>query len=98
MPRHVSIVPMHPGALLREDILPALGLSRQAFANALGTSRNTLQRLLREESSVTAEMALRLGKVCGNGPTLWMKLQVAHDLHTARHLVDVDALETLEAA
>ena len=98
MPRHASIAPMHPGALLREDVLPALGLSRQAFADALGTSRNTLQRLLREESSVTAEMALRLGKVCGNGPTLWMKLQATYDLHDAQSRVDLDALATLEPA
>ena len=98
MPHHASIAPMHPGALLREDVLPALGLSRQAFADALGTSRNTLQRILREEGSVTAEMALRLGKVCGNGPSLWMKLQAAYDLDAARHLIDIDALETLAPA
>ncbi|MGB6231042.1 MAG: HigA family addiction module antitoxin [Litorimonas sp.] len=98
MKRHHSIKPTHPGAILREDVLPALGITRQVFADALGTSRNTVQAILREERPVTAEMAVRLGKVCGNGPQLWMNLQSAYDLYKAEQLVPVDDLKTLRPA
>jgi antitoxin HigA-1 len=72
--------PTHPGAILREDVLPALGTSVSAAARGLGVSRQTLHRLLSETTGVTPEMALRLGKFCGNGPGIWLRLQQAHDL------------------
>ena len=72
--------PMHPGALLREDILPALGKGMTEFAKLLGVTRLTLHSILREEQPVTAAMALRLGKLCGNGPALWLNLQREVDL------------------
>lgn len=93
MERHHSIKAMHPGELLREDVIPALDVTRSAFAEALGVSRNTLQRILREEASVTAEMAARLGKVVGNGPGLWLRLQTAYDLENTT--VDVSELPML---
>ena len=75
--------PSHPGALLREDVLPALRLSVTAAAGKLGVSRQTLHAILSEKSSVTPEMAVRLGKFCGNGPDLWLHMQTAHDLWQA---------------
>jgi antitoxin HigA-1 len=72
--------PMHPGALLREDVLPALGKDRTEIARLLGITRQTLYSILREKQPVTAAMALRLGKLCGNGPTLWLNLQRDVDL------------------
>ncbi|WP_298912463.1 HigA family addiction module antitoxin [uncultured Algimonas sp.] len=96
MQRHASIKPTHPGAILRNTVIPALGVTRQAFADALGTTRSTVQRLLAEEIGVSAEMAVRLGKVCGNGPRLWINLQAAYDLHKAEQSVPVDDLPTLE--
>ena len=61
-------VPTHPGAILREDVLPSLpGMSVTAFARNLGVSRQTLHSVLAERSGVSAEMALRLGKLLGNG-------------------------------
>ena len=71
---------MHPGEVLREDVIPALGKSRAEVARLLGVSRQTLHAILREEAPVTPAMALRLGKLCGNGPTLWLNLQRNHDL------------------
>lgn len=54
--------PTHPGAVLREDVLPSLtGMSVSAFARSLGVSRQTLHAVLAERSGVSAEMALRLG-------------------------------------
>ena len=59
--RHHSIDPVHPGEILREDILPALSMSKTAVAAALGVSRQTLYDILNEQQPVTAEMAVRFG-------------------------------------
>lgn len=75
--------PTHPGALLREDVLPATGLAITEVARLLGVSRQQLHRILAEESSVSPEMALRLGKFLGNGPDLWIRMQTALDLWRA---------------
>ena len=75
---------MHPGELLREEILPALERSRTEIAKLLGVSRQTLYDVLREKQPVTPGMALRLGKLCGNGPDLWLNLQKRYDLHQAQ--------------
>lgn len=73
-------VPTHPGAMLREDVLPHLGgMSVSAFARLLGVSRQNLHAVLAERSGVTAEMALRLGALLGNGPQLWVDMQTQHD-------------------
>ena len=76
--------PTHPGTILREDVLPNLaGISVSSFANCLGVSLQTLHSLLDERSGITAEMALRLGKLLGNGPQLWLDLQTNYDLWQA---------------
>jgi antitoxin HigA-1 len=72
--------PTHPGALLRDDVLPALNLSVAEAARQLRVSRQTLHRVLSGRSGVSAEMAVRLGKFCGNGPGLWLRMQEAYDL------------------
>jgi addiction module HigA family antidote len=61
---------MHPGELLREEILPALERSKTEIARLLGVSRQTLYDVLQERQPVTPVMALQLGKLCGNGPSL----------------------------
>jgi antitoxin HigA-1 len=75
--------PTHPGAILREDILPALGLSVTEAARQLGVTRQTLHRIMAEKVSITPEMAVRLGRFCGNGPGLWLQMQQACDLWRA---------------
>jgi addiction module HigA family antidote len=89
---------MHPGEMLREDIIPALGKSKTEIAKLLGISRQTLYDILDEKQPVTAAMALRLGKLCGNGPALWLNLQKRYDLERAERDVDVSAIPTLEVA
>jgi addiction module HigA family antidote len=74
---------MHPGELLREDVLPGVGRSKAEIARLLGVSRQTLYDILAERSPVTPSMALRLGKLCGNGPALWLNLQGQYDLRRA---------------
>jgi addiction module HigA family antidote len=65
---------------LREDVLPALNLSVSEAARQLRVTRQTLHRILAETSDVSPEMAVRLGKLCGNGPGLWLRMQQALDL------------------
>jgi len=75
--------PTHPGAILREDVLPDLGMSVSAFARNLGVSRQTLHAVLAERSGVSPEMALRLGALLGNGAQLWVDMQSKYDLWQA---------------
>ena len=70
-----GLAPVHPGEILREDVLPALGKSKAEIARLLGTSRQSLYDLLAEKQGVTIPMALRLGKMCGNGGQFWFALQ-----------------------
>lgn len=90
---------MHPGELLREDIIPALGRTRAEIARLLGVSRQTLHAILTERSPVTPEMALRLGKLCGNGPELWLALQTRYDLARLSKMkrIEIAAIPTLAA-
>lgn len=81
--------PAHPGAVLRDDVLPALGVSVSAAARELGISRQTLHTILAEKAPVTPEMAVRLGRWCGNSPHLWLAMQRDRDLwEAAQRLAD----------
>ena len=91
---------MHPGELLREDIIPALKKPKTEIAKLLGISRRTLYDILDEKAPVSVAMALRLGKLCGNGPVFWLNLQRAYDLEEAEKALaqEIDAIPTLHAA
>ena len=74
----------HPGEHLREDYLPAYGLTAGRLAAAMGLKdRTRTERLIREQQPVTADTALRLGKVFGTSPDFWLNLQAQHDLSKA---------------
>ena len=75
----------HPGTLLREIVLPAMRVSIAQAAREMGISRQQLHKILTGKGRVTAEMAARLGKYCGNGPQLWLNMQNAFDLWHAQH-------------
>ncbi len=72
--------PTHPGALLREDVLPALDMTQGEFAKRLGVSRLTVSELLHEKRALSAEMAARLGKLLDTSPESWLRMQQAVDL------------------
>ena len=74
--------PTPPGEILREDVLPALSIARTRFAELLHVSRQTLHDLPGEKQPVTPRMALRRGRLLGNGPEIWLRLQGAYDLAT----------------
>jgi addiction module HigA family antidote len=75
--------PTHPGAVLREDVLPELGWTQIELANRLMVSRQTVSQLLHEEKSVTAEMAIRISSAVGGTPESWLSMQQAVDLWDA---------------
>jgi addiction module HigA family antidote len=95
-----GLEPMHPGELLREEILPALARPKTEIARLLGISRQTLYDILDEKQPVTPAMALRLGKLCGNGAELWLSLQHGYDLWRAEQDLgpQINAIPTLTAA
>jgi len=95
-----GLAPMHPGELLREDILPATGLTKTEIARKLGVSRQTLHDLVAERQPVTVAMALRLGKLFGNSAEFWLNLQRNYDLRILeREMADeLAAIPTLDAA
>jgi antitoxin HigA-1 len=95
-----GLAPVHPGAFLREDVLPHVKLSKTAIADALGISRAQLYAILSESAPVTAAMALRLGKLFGNGPELWLNMQSNYDIETlsARMKKELAAIPHVEAA
>lgn len=72
--------PVHPGVILRDEVLPALNISVSAAARELGVSRQTLHRILAGQLGVSTETALRLGRWCGNGPGIWARMQQSYDL------------------
>lgn len=79
----VAWPPHHPGAELREIVLPALSMSVAKAAALMRVSEQTLHAVLAEKHAVTPEMALRIGKFCGNGPGTWLRMQQEHDLWLA---------------
>lgn len=89
---------MHPGELLRESLLPALGRPKAEIARLLGVSRQTLYDLLAEKQPVTVPMALRLAKMFGNAPQFWLNLQQSVDLERAEREIDVSSIPTLKDA
>lgn len=79
-----AIRPTHPGAILRETVLPALKMAPAQAAQDLGIPLPVLQGILDEEIAITPETAVRIGKFCGNGPELWLNMQQAVGLWDAR--------------
>ena len=92
--------PVHPGEVLREDVLPALGKSKAAIARLLGVSRQSLYDVLNEKQPVTTGMALRFAKLTGTSPESWARMQLAYDLqvHATAMAEQIAAIPTLQAA
>ena len=95
-----GLAPVHPGAFLREDILPHVSMSKKDLSDALGISRAQLYAILSENTPITAAMALRLGKLFGNGPDLWLNMQSRYDIEIlgAKMKKELEAIPHVEAA
>lgn len=84
--------PVHPGEILREELLPAVGKTKAEIARLLRVSRQALYDILDEEKPVTPQMAFRLAKMFGSSPEFWLGLQQRYDL-TVLAPVMADELE-----
>ncbi len=80
MGRKRGLPPVHPGEIIKEDILPSVGLSVTASAKALGISRQMLHDILAERKPLSAVMCLKVSRLFGGTPELWMRLQATYDL------------------
>jgi addiction module HigA family antidote len=76
--------PVHPGEVLREDFLRPMNLSPYAVARAVGVPRTRIERLVNEQTGVTADTALRLARYLGTSPAFWMGMQAQYDLERAQ--------------
>jgi antitoxin HigA-1 len=88
--------PTHPGEFIREDILEEFGFTQGELAERLGVSRRTISQLVNERRGISADMALRLGKLTNTTPQLWLNLQMAVDLWDAAHASPEKSISTIE--
>ena len=88
--------PTHPGAVLRADVIPALNISVTEFAHRLGISRGLLHAILAEKKPVSAETALRLGRLLDVSPQSWSAMQLAYDIWHAENKIH-DELARIDA-
>ena len=88
--------PTHPGAILREDVLPALNMTQAEFAERLGVSRLTVSELLHEKRACSPEMAARLARLLNTTPESWLNMQAARDLWEVRQKKEFREIEPLQ--
>lgn len=95
-----GIRPVHPAEILREDVLPALGRPKAEIARLMGISRQTLYDLLNERQPVTAQMALRIGKLTGTTAESWLSMQGQYDMKLAERAMadEIAKIPTLREA
>lgn len=90
--------PVHPGEVLNELFLVPLEMSAGALARRIDVPRTRIERLVKKETALTADTALRLSAFFGNTAEFWLNLQRAHDLAAARETVDLTHIEPMAAA
>lgn len=91
--------PPHPGETLKEDVLPALGLTVTEAAEQLGVARVTLSRMINGHAAISADMAIRLAQWLGGSAEIWLRLQLQYDLwHAEKNSkINVKPAQQLEA-
>jgi addiction module HigA family antidote len=97
MSRNPDRCPTHPGALLREDLIPAMGKTTAEIAQMLGISRKHLHDVMAERKRVSAEMAGHLAKLFGNEALFWIRMQDACDTYSAWKGVGISDFPTFNA-
>ncbi len=90
--------PSHPGDVLKELYLTPLGMSAIALARELHVPRTRIERLVKGQTGVSADTAMRLARFFGTTPEYWLNLQRAWDLARAREQVDVSDITPLKVA
>ena len=87
--------PPHPGRVVRQECIEPLGLTVTGAARALGVSRQTLNNLLNCHAGISPEMSIRLSKVFGSSPEIWLGLQMEYDLAQAERTADQIKVEKI---
>ena len=85
-----KLPPTHPGELLRDEIMPAAMLTQEKLATLLGVSRRTVNEIVTEKRSLSADMAHRLARLFNTTPELWLGLQQDMDLWRAANAGEAD--------
>ena len=85
-----KLAPMHPGEVLRQEFLLPLNMSAGALAKACNVPRTRIERIASEETSITADTALRLSRAFGTTAEFWLNLQNAYDMRVAERLIARD--------
>lgn len=80
--------PTHPGAVLREDVLPALKMTQTELAERIGVSRLSVSELIHEKRAMSPEMAVRIAMLLNTSAESWLRMQEAVDLWTVRQNSD----------
>jgi len=98
--RNKNRKPTHPGAILREDVLPSLNMSQGDIADALGVSRRTVSQIIHEHRPITPDMAIRLARLLGGTPNTWLNMQQALDiwLLEQKYSKDYENIEAVDKA
>jgi len=89
--------PLHPGEVLREEFMLPHGLTAGKLAQALNVRRDRIEKLSREQTGVSADTALRLGKFFRTGPEFWMNLQKSYELKLAQESADLSGIDPIAA-
>ncbi len=76
--------PVHPGEVLKEDLLKPSGLSQNALAKAIGMPPIRISQIVRGKRAITPETALRLARYFGTSPEFWLGMQAHYDLEITR--------------
>ncbi len=87
--------PPHPGEFIKEVFLEPYGISYRTVAAKLKVSPSTFQRLIKQQSNISPEMALRLSKTLGRSPESWLIMQDNYNLWQAKQSLDIDEVEKL---
>lgn len=87
--------PPHPGEFIRDVYLEPFGITTRHLAGKLGVSASTLSRIIKGDSGISPEMALRLSKALGRSPESWLAMQDMYDLSVTRTRVDLDSVESI---
>jgi antitoxin HigA-1 len=91
-------VPVSPGALLKDVMIPATERPVSEIAQLLGISRQHLYDIVGERKPISKDVAARLGKLFGDGPGVWLRMQANYDAWHALREDDVKDIPTLDAA
>jgi addiction module HigA family antidote len=94
---HKKLKPMHPGEVLREEFLIPLKMSAGALAKVCGLPRTRIERIANEQTGISADTALRLGKALNTTAQLWLNLQIDYDIQVAKRDLGrlLDRIETV---